>query len=306
VLHYMLERFFYTVLALLVVLTLVFFLTRLSGDPAELLLPTNATQEQVDNLRQVLGLDRPLWEQYYIYMRGVLTQGNLGRSYRLKENALTVVAQRAIPTAKLAISALFFACLIGLPVGVLSGLKPGTWIDFLVQSAAVLGQSVPTFWLGLMLMLLFAVKLGWFPVMGSNGISHLVLPAATLGFPTGALIARMLRSSVLEVRQLDYIRTARAKGLPERVVIFKHLLRNSLIPVITIVMLQMGFMMGGAVVTETVFGYPGMGLLAVQSIYGRDYTVVQTFILLVAAVIILLNLIADFLYVLVDPKVRTT
>ena len=177
-------------------------------------------------------------------------------------------------------------------------------MDMGTQSFALLGQSAPTFWLGLMLIQVFAVSLGWFPVMGGGGFSHLVLPAITLGLPTAALIGRMLRSSVLEVKSEDYVRTARAKGLPERVVIFMHIIRNALIPVVTVIMLQMGYLMGGAVVTETVFNYPGMGLLAIQSIYGRDYVVVQAFVVMAAAIIMVLNLIADLIYLILDPRLK--
>jgi peptide/nickel transport system permease protein len=301
---FFLTRIFHIALSLLVVIIFVFFLSRLTGDPATLMLSTEATKEQVEALRASLGLDRPLTEQLYIYIKGVATRGDFGLSFRYKEPALLLVAKRGIPTAALTLFSLLIAIVIGVPSGIISGLRPGRWMDMGTQSFALLGQSAPTFWLGLMLIQVFAVALGWFPVMGGGGFSHLVLPAITLGLPTAALIGRMLRSSVLEVKSEDYVRTARAKGLPERVVIFMHIIRNALIPVVTVIMLQMGYLMGGAVVTETVFNYPGMGLLAIQSIYGRDYVVVQAFVVMAAAIIMVLNLIADLIYLILDPRLK--
>jgi ABC-type dipeptide/oligopeptide/nickel transport system permease component len=251
-----------------------------------------------------LGLDRPLIEQLYIYLKGVVTRGDFGLSFRYKEPALLLVATRGIPTAELTLFSLLIAIVIGVPAGIIAGLRPGRWMDMGTQSFALLGQSAPTFWLGLMLIQVFAVSLRWFPVMGGGGFSHLILPAITLGLPTAALIGRMLRSSVLEVKNEDYVRTARAKGLPEVVVVFMHIIRNALIPVVTVIMLQMGYLMGGAVVTETVFNYPGMGLLAIQSIYGRDYVVVQAFVVVAAAIIMFLNLIADLIYLILDPRLK--
>lgn len=298
------SRLLYICLALFVVMSLMFFLSRLTGDPASLMLPTNATQDQIETLRARLGLDKSMVEQYLIFLRRVITERDFGTSYRYNEPAFSLVLRRAFPTARLAAAALGVAIFIGIPTGVISGLRPGSLIDLFSQTFALIGQSMPTFWLGIMLIRIFAVNLGWFPVMGGDRLIGLVLPAITLGLPTAALISRMLRSSVLDVKREDYIITARSKGLTERVITFKHVLRNALIPVTTIIMLQMGFLMGGAVVTENVFNYPGIGLLAVQSIYGRDFVVVQSFVVFAAFLIMLLNFFADFFYVVIDPRVK--
>ncbi len=292
------------VITILAVITLVFFLIRLSGDPAVLLLPPSATQQDIQQLRTELGLTRPLWVQYGTFIWGVVTRGDFGQSFRLGESALRVVVGRIVPTAELTFAAVVIAVGAGVPAGVVSGLRPGGWADASVQGFVLLGQSVPTFWLGILFLLLFAVKLGWFPVMGIGGFSHLLLPAITLGAPTAALISRMLRSSILEIVHEDYVRTARAKGFSERAVISKHILRNAIIPTVTVLGLNAGFLMGGAVVTETVFSYPGMGLLTIQAIYGRDYPIVQAFVVVAAVAITLFNLLADVVYAVVDPRIR--
>ncbi|MFC2106623.1 ABC transporter permease [Candidatus Bipolaricaulota bacterium] len=302
--HYVLGRFINAIIILLVIASIVFVLVRLSGDPAELLLPTNATEEQIQFLREKLELDRPLWVQYLVFMRNLLTRGDLGQSFRYNKPALNLVLRSLPATARLALSAILVALMIGIPAGVISGLHPGSFIDVAVQSLTLLGQCMPTFWIGIMLILVFAVRLGWLPVMGLGGLRHLVLPAVTLGLTTAALIARMLRAAIFEITYEDYTRTARAKGLPERIVVWKHIFRNALIPVITILMVQVGYLMGGSVVTETVFNYPGMGLLAVQSILGRDYAVVQTFVIFTGIIVVTANLLADISYGIVDPRIR--
>jgi peptide/nickel transport system permease protein len=302
--RYLIARFANAVVTLLAVVTLVFFLIRLSGDPAALLLPPNAPLSEIARLRTQLGLDRPLWVQYASFMRGVLARGDFGQSFRLNAPAFGLVADRIPPTAELTAVALAVAVGAGVPLGIAAGLRPGGWGDVAGQTVAVLGQSVPTFWFGILLLLLFAVRFGWFPVMGIGGLSHLMLPAVTLGAPTAALLSRMLRSSILDIVHEDYVRTARAKGFSERAVMLRHVVRNAIIPAATALGLNMGVLMGGAVVTETVFSYPGMGLLTIQAIYGRDYPIVQAFVVIAAAVITCFNLLTDVAYVVIDPRIR--
>lgn len=291
-------------ITIMVVVSVVFFLSRLSGDPAALMLPTNARPEQVEALRQQLGLDKPIIEQFWVYIRGVVTEGDFGRSYRLQESALKLVLARLQPTLELTTVALFVALFLGVPAGVISSLKSGTWMDLVIQTLIVIGQSVPTFWLGIVLIIVFSVELGWFPVMGRGGLAALVLPGFTLGAPIAALVGRLLRSSMIEISQSDYVRTARSKGIGESAVVFRHIFRNALVAVVTVTVLQLGTLMGGAVVTETVFSYPGIGLLAVQAIYGRDFALVQAFVAVVAAIIASLNFLADLLYLALDPRIR--
>lgn len=302
--RYLLARSATAVVTLLAVVTLAFFLIRLSGDPAALLSSPNATLTEIAQLRTQLGLNRPLWIQYASFMRGVLARGDFGQSFRLNAPALRLVADRIPPTAALTGAAVAVALGVGIPLGIAAGVRPGGWGDAVGQSVALLGQSMPTFWLGILLLLLFAVRFGWFPVMGIGGASHLVLPAITLGAPTAALLSRMLRSSILDIVHEDYVRTARAKGFSERAVMLRHVLRNAIIPAVTALGLNMGVLMGGAVVTETVFSYPGMGLLTIQAIYGRDYPIVQAFVVVAAAVITGFNLLTDVAYVVIDPRIR--
>lgn len=299
-----LTRIVSIILTMFVVISLVFFLVRLTGDPAQVLLPPSATQEQVKALRDELGLDEPLWKQYGIYMGRIIFEGDFGDSYKYDVPAIRLVLGRAIPTLKLTFAAILFAVLIGIPTGLIAGLNLGNYTDVFTQGFALFGQSVPTFWLGIMLVLVFSVSLGWFPVMGKGSVLHLILPAITLGAPTAALISRMLRSSVQDIARKEYICTARSKGVSEQRVVFKHIFRNALIPMVTVVMFQMGYLMGGAVVTEQIFNYPGMGRLVVSAMYSRDFQVVQSFVIVVAFFVSFANFIADILYAFINPKVR--
>ena len=301
---FLLNRIGKMLVTMFVVLTIVFFLARLSGDPALVLVPADASQDYVEAFKAKFGLDLPILTQYVIFMNRVILHGDFGDSFRFNEPAARFVLGRAIPTLKLATASIIFALLIGLPAGLIAGLRPNGLLDVGVQTFALLGQSLPTFWLGIMLITIFGVKLGWISVLGHGTVVDLILPALTLAFPTGALIARMLRVAVIDIAIEDFVRTARSKGLRERTVILKHIFRNALVPVITIVMVHIGFLMGGAVVTETVFNYPGMGLLAIQSIYARDFVIVQVFVTFAALIVTFANLLADFLYVLIDPRVE--
>ncbi len=276
------------------------------GDPARVLLGElgqGASQEEIARLRQALGLDAPLVVQYGRFVWRA-AQGDLGRSLRTAAPVLDEVLARAPFTLVLTVVSLAVALAIGLPAGVLSAAYRGSAVDHGAMLLALFGVSLPVFWLGLLLMLVFALALGWLPASGFGTWKHLVLPSVTLGLASSALIARMTRSSLLEVLGADYVRTAHAKGLAERVVLLRHALRNALIPVVTVIGLQLGGLLGGAVLTETVFAWPGLGRLAVNAIYSRDIPLVQGTILFTAVAFVVINLAVDALYALLDPRVR--
>ncbi|MDT7910222.1 nickel ABC transporter permease [Thermus sp.] len=301
---YLLRRILIALPTLLGVVVLVFLMVRLApGDPAVLLAGEFATPETLEAIRARYGLDRSLPEQFLIYMEALL-QGDLGESARSRRPVLEELKTYFPNTLELASAAILVAVLTGIPLGVLAALRPGSGLDLSVMVLALLGVSMPVFWFGLLAILIFSVGLGWFPVAGKGTLAHLVLPAITLGINATALLARMTRGTLLEVLSQDYIRTARAKGLAERVVIFKHALRNALIPVVTVVGLEFGTLLSGAVITETIFAWPGLGQLLVGSILARDYPVVQGAVLLVAITFVLINLLVDLLYAAIDPRVR--
>jgi peptide/nickel transport system permease protein len=301
---YLLRRILIALPTLLGVVVLVFLMVRLApGDPAVLLAGEFATPETLEAIRARYGLDRSLPEQFLIYLEALL-RGDLGESARSRRPVLEELKTYFPNTLELASAAILVAVLTGIPLGVLAALRPGSGLDLSVMVLALLGVSMPVFWFGLLAILIFSVGLGWFPVAGKGTLAHLVLPAITLGINATALLARMTRGALLEVLSQDYIRTARAKGLAERVVIFKHALRNALIPVVTVVGLEFGTLLSGAVITETIFAWPGLGQLLVGSILARDYPVVQGAVLLVAISFVLINLLVDLLYAAIDPRVR--
>jgi peptide/nickel transport system permease protein len=301
---YLLRRILIALPTLLGVVVLVFLMVRLApGDPAVLLAGEFATPETLEAIRARYGLDRSLPEQFLIYLEALL-RGDLGESARSRRPVLEELKTYFPNTLELASAAILVAVLTGIPLGVLAALRPGSGLDLSVMVLALLGVSMPVFWFGLLAILIFSVGLGWFPVAGKGTLAHLVLPAITLGINATALLARMTRGTLLEVLSQDYIRTARAKGLAERVVIFKHALRNALIPVVTVVGLEFGTLLSGAVITETIFAWPGLGQLLVGSILARDYPVVQGAVLLVAISFVLINLLVDLLYATIDPRVR--
>jgi peptide/nickel transport system permease protein/oligopeptide transport system permease protein len=301
---YLLRRILIALPTLLGVVVLVFLMVRLApGDPAVLLAGEFATPETLEAIRARYGLDRSLPEQFLIYLEALL-RGDLGESARSRSPVLEELKTYFPNTLELASAAILVAVLTGIPLGVLAALRPGSSLDLSVMVLALLGVSMPVFWFGLLAILIFSVGLGWFPVAGKGTLAHLVLPAITLGINATALLARMTRGTLLEVLSQDYIRTARAKGLAERVVIFKHALRNALIPVVTVVGLEFGTLLSGAVITETIFAWPGLGQLLVGSILARDYPVVQGAVLLVAISFVLINLLVDLLYATIDPRVR--
>ena len=301
---YVLRRLWQSALTLLGVSLLVFVVLRvLPGDPAKMLLPDGAPQSAVDELNRQLGLHEPLHVQYGIFIRSVV-RGDFGQSFQYRAPALRVVTERIAATAELALAALILTVAIGVSLGILAAVRRGTRYDYASTFLAVLGQSLPNFWLGIMLILLFGVALRWLPTSGFESWRHIVLPAITLAaFPT-ALVARLTRSSMLEILGRDYIRTGRAKGLAERSVVLRHALRNAAVPVLTVLGLQIGTLLGGAVITESVFAWPGMGKLVVDAIFFRDFPVVQTVLIFSATIFVGLNLVVDLLYTAIDPRIR--
>jgi len=286
------------------VVTVVFsFIHLVPGDPVLAMVGENAQPADIARLRQQLGLNDPLHVQYFRYL-AKLVRGDLGVSLHTGKPVIRTIIQRYPATIELALASLLLALIISIPLGVLSATKRNSPVDHFSMVLALLGISMPNFWLGPLLIILFSIKLNLLPVSGSGGLSHLILPAITLGTAMTALLTRMVRASMLEVMGQDYIRTARAKGLPERVVIYKHALKNALIPVVTIVGLQFGTLLTGAIITETIFAWPGLGRLTIQSISRRDYPLVQGCILMISLTYILVNLATDLLYTVLDPRIR--
>ncbi|MGI8690154.1 MAG: ABC transporter permease [Thermomicrobiales bacterium] len=301
---YILRRLGYSVFVLWGALTIVFVIVRVvPGDPAQLIAGPQASKEDVAVLRRRLGLDRALPVQYVTYL-GQVARLDLGASLRLNQPAVAAVADRFKATATLAFTAMLIGGLLSFPLGIVAALRPRSVIDALVSVFSLLGQSVPNFWLGLMFILLFARRLRWFPSAGIGGWKHLVLPALTLALPLVGILTRLIRTGLLEVLGEEYIRTAQAKGLTPRAVIVRHALRNMFIPVVTVAGLQLGQLLGGAVIVETVFGWPGAGQLLVQAISNRDYPVVQAGVLFITGGFILINLLVDVSYGYLDPRIR--
>nr|WP_315426807.1 ABC transporter permease [uncultured Albidiferax sp.] len=309
---YLLSRLGGMLVVMALVAVLVFILTRAaSGDPISVLLGDQATAEDIVRVQREYGLDQPLVVQFGYWLKE-LAHGNLGQSIFLQRPVTQALWERAEPTTLLTLLAVAIATLIGVPCGIVSAVYRGKWIDQLVTGLAMLGASIPSFWLGLVLMQIFAVALGWFPVSGYGDpgatlverMHYLVLPATVLGVLNSALIIRFTRASMLDVLEEDYVRTARAKGLTEKVVILKHALRNALVPIVTVLGLTTALMIGGAVVTETVFGLPGVGNLVVNAVLRRDYPVIQGALLVIAVIYVVINFLVDLLYMLVDPRVK--
>ena len=303
-LDYLIRRLVGTIPVLLAVSVFVFaFVHLLPGDPARMVAGPEASLEQVDAVRAELWLDRPIWEQYLRYLQQ-MANFQLGRSIKTHEPVAVLIGQRFMPTFWLTVASMVWAVAAGVGLGVLSGVRRGGWEDRGAMIFAISGISFPSFWLGLMLIDLFSVRLGWLPTGGYGTWQHFVMPAFTLGSAVAAVMARFTRSAFVEVSAEDYVRTARSKGVPEQGVIWTHTLRNALIPVITLTGLQFGFLLGGAIVVETVFAWPGLGRLLIDSVSFRDYPVIQAEILLVALEFVLINLIVDVLYGLVNPEIR--
>jgi len=290
--------------ALWLIVTMVFLLAHIiPGDPVQQMLGEGARAEDLQQLRHSLGLDLPISTQYAHYLVGVL-HGNLGESFRFQEPVTRVVLEHYPATLELALVALLVCMAISIPAGIYAAQRRGTAADHAVGVFTLFGLSVPNFALGPVLILIFSVILGWLPVSGRGGPAHMILPAITLGAALAAILTRMVRSSVIEELSSDYVRTARAKGLSESQVLFRHAFRNALIPILTILGLQFGTLLAGAIVTETIFSWPGIGRLAVQAISARDYPLLQGCILLIAVSYVAVNLLTDMVYALVDPRVR--
>lgn len=275
----------------------------LPGDPAKVMAGDRASPELIEQIRHNLGLDRPVIEQYLIFLRNFV-QGDLGRSVKFREPVVGVIVKAFPFTATLTFLCVTIGTTLGLVIGVMTAVYQRTWIDNFGIVVAVLFYSIPTFWLGLMLILIFSVGLRILPVQGVGTWKHFVLPVTTLGLGQSALIARLTRSSMIEVLSTDYVRTARAKGLSQRHVLIRHALQNTLIPVITVVGLSVGGLLGGAVITESIFGLPGVGRLAIDAISNRDYPMIQGAVILVAASFVFVNLLVDIIYAFVDPRIR--
>ncbi len=302
--QYILKRLLSTLPVLLGISLLLFFMLRmLPGDPAQVLAGQMASQEDIKNIRQQLGLDKPIFVQYGLFLSR-LAKLDLGRSARTQNPVIKEIWARLPNTVLLAVTAITLACLFGIPAGIISAVRPYTWIDYLFTSMALFGISMPVFWLGLMLIVIFSLVLHWLPAGGIGSWKHVILPSFTLAAFVVAFITRMTRASMIEALSQDYTTTARSKGLKEKVVIVKHALKNALIPIITVVGLQFGLLLGGAVLTETVFAWPGIGRLIVDSILARDYPVIQGTILIFGLLYILVNLFVDITYAFIDPRIR--
>ncbi|MCL0084667.1 ABC transporter permease [Thermodesulfovibrionales bacterium] len=277
------------------------------GDPAEVIATERygeeITAETIEHVRRELGLDQPVYVQYARWLINVL-QGDLGYSFRTDRPVLDEILTRLPATFQLALAGMLVALIIAIPVGIVSATRQYSAVDNISMFGALLGVSMPNFWLGLLLIMFFSVHLGWLPVFGRGGIEHLILPSITLGTGMAAITTRLIRSSMLEVLKADYIRTARAKGLKEKVVIYKHALKNAMIPVVTIVGLQFASLLEGAVIVEVIFAWPGIGRLLVDSIFARDFMLIQGCILFIAAMFVLVNLLVDISYAYLDPKIR--
>lgn len=301
--RYLLRRLLLFLPTLLGALTLVFFMIHLvPGDPVEVMLGETASNADKESLRRELGLDQPLGTQYVRFL-AALAAGDLGRSLYERENVARLIGARFPATLELALVAMTVALLMAFPLGILAALKRHSWIDRFSLLFSLLGLSMPNFWLGPLAIIVFSINLGWLPVSGRGTLSHLILPAVTLGMAMSAILTRMIRSALLDVLHEDYIQTARAKGLSEPRVWLKHALRNSLLSVVTIVGLQFGALLAGSIITETIFTWPGIGRLTIHAIQTRDYPLVQGCILVIAISYLFVNLVTDILYRLVDPRI---
>jgi peptide/nickel transport system permease protein len=301
--RYAAKRSLQAVLVILAVLVFTFVILRAIGDPARLLVSPEGSRENLEQIRRALGLDVPLYVQFFRFMGGI-ARGDFGNSFTFGRPALGLVLERVPATLLLTFVALGFAVPVGMLLGMISAVKRNTIYDNFATTLAVLGRAVPNFWLSIMLIVLFGATLRWLPPSGYGTVAHIVMPAFALGTGLSAMVARLTRSSLLEVMRHDFVRTARAKGLSENTVLNRHVLRNALIPITTVVGLQAGHLLGGAIITETIFAWPGVGRLLTQSIYSYDYPVVQTSVFVIAVTFVFINLAVDLIYALIDPRIR--
>lgn len=303
-LRYVIKRLLAVIPTLILISIFVFMFVRfIPGDPARRVAGPDASLEDVEMIRESLGLNKPILEQYKDYMLGLL-KGDMGTSLKTKRPVTYEIGLRYMNTVRLTIASLSWSVVFGILIGVFSGKNRSKWQDYAGMTFAVSGISLPSFWVGLMLIQIFAVGLGLFPTVGAEGLKSLVLPSITLGASVAAIIARFTRSSIIEILKEDYIRTARAKGLKERKIIWKHVFRNSMIAVVTVVGLQFGFLLGGSVVTESVFAYPGLGSLLIDSVNFRDYPTIQSLILIFSLHFVMINLVVDLIYAALNPEIK--
>jgi len=301
-LQYLFKRLWHTVYVIIGISVISFFFIHLSGDPVMLMLPADASHQEIEDLRQQLGFNDPIYVQYLRFAWQAL-RGEFGESMYYKVPAMQLILERLPASLELALAAMLIALVVAVPIGIISAVRRGSLLDMGSMLGALFGLSMPHFWLGIMLIMVFSVKLGWLPTSGRGTLAHLIMPSVALGLSLMAMFARLTRSVMLEVLSLDYIRTARSKGLKERVVIAKHAFKNALIPLVTVAGMQFGFLLGGTVIIETVFAWPGVGRLVVQAIFNRDYPLVQAIVLVLAVIFVAVNFIVDMLYMYLDPQI---
>jgi ABC-type dipeptide/oligopeptide/nickel transport system permease component len=301
-LQYLFKRLWHTVYVIIGISVISFFFIHLSGDPVMLMLPGDASHQEIEDLREQLGFNDPIYVQYLRFAWQAL-RGDFGNSLYYKIPAMQLILERLPASLELAAAAMLIALAVAVPIGIISAVRRGSLLDMGSMLGALFGLSMPHFWLGIMLIMIFSVKLGWLPTSGRGTLAHLIMPSVALGLSLMAMFARLTRSVMLEVLSLDYIRTARSKGLKERIVISKHAFKNALIPLVTVAGMQFGFLLGGTVIIETVFAWPGVGRLVVQAIFNRDYPLVQATVLVLAVIFVAVNFIVDMLYMYLDPQI---
>jgi peptide/nickel transport system permease protein len=301
-LQYLFKRLWHTVYVIIGISVISFFFIHLSGDPVMLMLPGDASHQEIEDLREQLGFNDPIYVQYLRFAWQAL-RGEFGQSLYYKVPAMQLILERLPASLELAAAAMLIALGVAVPVGIISAVRRGSLLDMGSMFGALFGLSMPHFWLGIMLIMIFSVRLGWLPTSGRGTLAHLIMPSVALGLSLMAMFARLTRSVMLEVLSLDYIRTARSKGLKERIVISKHAFKNALIPLVTVAGMQFGFLLGGTVIIETVFAWPGVGRLVVQAIFNRDYPLVQAVVLVLAVIFVAVNFIVDMLYMYLDPQI---
>ncbi len=301
--RYFLSKVAQSILLLFGVLLLVFFMVRITGDPAALMMSREASAEEIEAFREAMGFNRPLLVQFVDFLSGAVV-GDFGNSLHFKTPAMPMVLERLPATVQLAAGGLLMAMVMGIPLGLIGGFNPGSVVDSVGRTLALLGQSIPNFWLALIMILFFAVRLGWFPSFGRDQWHSVIMPAFVLGLPTLGQLVRLTRSAVLEIRGEDFIRTAYSKGLEPRVIYVKHVLRNVTIPLVSVIGVQFGYMLGGSIYIEAIFSWPGMGQLLEQSIGWRDFPLVQSIAVFTSLVVLALNLLTDMAYAIIDPRIR--
>lgn len=302
---YISKRLLQAIFVLLGVSLVAFIILHLSGDPLSLLISSGATPEQEAAIRTKMGLDDPLYIQYFRFLAQIL-HGDFGESLYYKQSTLSLIMNRLPATIQLTFAGILVATVIGIPLGIIAATKKGSVVDSVVRIIAICGQAIPSFWLGLMMILIFSVKLKWLPTSGRGTFAQMIMPAITVGLFSMASVCRLTRSTMIETLKTDYIRTAKAKGLHKARIIVVHALRNSLLPVVTTIGMEIGHLLGGTFLTETIFSWPGIGSLAVQAITNRDYPLVQTAVLITAFMFVIVNLIVDLLYAVIDPRIDVT